>query len=193
MKLYLLISALFLFSCSAAPKVYLRNGASKIWIENIKNKTVSDDYENIYKFNDKADMNIFVYGYYSKAVKYKLFEAKEDRAFYYTITTFKSHIITVLINLYDINKKNYNLNGYFSFKNKNIYIAVGLILKDNILYMAKDYSADYKERLDLWLKNNGYFYNDRWNPYSGADWDSYPLPTEADINWDNLYIIGEIV
>ena len=203
MKLFLLIPILFfLLSCLSIPKADLKDDNSKNWIENIKNKTVIDEYENIYRFNNKADMNVFAYGYYSKAIKYKLFKIENDRAFYYTITSLKSYIMTVLpnFNLYEINssKNLFNLlnqNKYFdnNFKNKNIYIAIGLILKNNILYIAKNYSSAYKDKLNLWFENNGYFKNEEWYPILNADWNSYPLPTEDDINWDNLYMLGEII
>lgn len=203
MKLFLLIPILFfLLSCLSIPKADLKDDNSKNWIENIKNKTVIDEYENIYRFNNKADMNVFAYGYYSKAIKYKLFKIENDRAFYYTITSLKSYIMTVLpnFNLYEINssKSLFNLlnqNKYFdnNFKNKNIYIAIGLILKNNILYIAKNYSSAYKDKLNLWFENNGYFKNEEWYPILNADWNSYPLPTEDDIDWDNLYMLGEII
>ncbi|TXJ58154.1 hypothetical protein [Brachyspira aalborgi] len=203
MKLFLLIPILFfLLSCLSIPKADLKDNNSKNWIENIKNKTVIDEYENIYRFNNKADMNVFAYGYYSKAIKYKLFKIENDKAFYYTITSLKSYIMTVLpnFNLYEINssKSLFNLlnqNKYFdnNFKNKNIYIAIGLILKNNILYIAKNYSSAYKDKLNLWFDNNGYFKNEKWYPILNADWNSYPLPTEDDINWDNLYMLGEII
>lgn len=207
MKLFSLFQILFLLlclsvSCLSTPKADLKDNNSKNWIENIKNKTVIDDYENIYRFNNKANMNIFAYGYYSTAIKYKLFEIKNDRAFYYTITTLKSYIISALpnFNLYEINssKKLFNplnQNAYFdnNFKNKNIYIAIGLILKNNILYIAKNYSSAYKDKLNLWFENNGYFNDKEWYPISSVDWNSYPLPTEADIDWDNLYMLGEII
>lgn len=203
MKLFLLIPILFfLLSCLSIPKADLKDNNSKNWIENIKNKTVIDEYENIYRFNNKADMNVFAYGYYSKAIKYKLFKIENDKAFYYTITSLKSYIMTVLpnFNLYEINssKNLFNLlnqNKYFdnNFKNKNIYIAIGLILKNNILYIAKNYSSAYKDKLNLWFDNNGYFKNEKWYPILNADWNSYPLPTEDDINWDNLYMLGEII
>lgn len=203
MKLFLLIPILFfLLSCLSIPKADLKDDNSKNWIENIKNKTVIDEYENIYRFNNKADMNVFAYGYYSKAIKYKLFKIENDKAFYYTITSLKSYIMTVLpnFNLYEINssKSLFNLlnqNKYFdnNFKNKNIYIAIGLILKNNILYISKNYSSAYKDKLNLWFENNGYFKNEKWYPILNADWNSYPLPTEDDINWDNLYMLGEII
>lgn len=203
MKLFLLIPILFfLLSCLSIPKADLKDNNSKNWIENIKNKTVIDEYENIYRFNNKADMNVFAYGYYSKAIKYKLFKIENDKAFYYTITSLKSYIMTVLpnFNLYEINssKSLFNLlnqNKYFdnNFKNKNIYIAIGLILKNNILYIAKNYSSAYKDKLNLWFDNNGYFKNEKWYPILNADWNSYPLPTEDDIDWDNLYMLGEII
>lgn len=203
MKLFLLIPILFfLLSCLSIPKADLKDNNSKNWIENIKNKTVIDEYENIYRFNNKADMNVFAYGYYSKAIKYKLFKIENDKAFYYTITSLKSYIMTVLpnFNLYEINssKSLFNLlnqNKYFdnNFKNKNIYIAIGLILKNNILYIAKNYSSAYKDKLNLWFENNGYFKNEEWYPILNTDWNSYPLPTEDDINWDNLYMLGEII
>lgn len=203
MKLFLLIPILFfLLSCLSIPKADLKDDNSKNWIENIKNKTVIDEYENIYRFNNKADMNVFAYGYYSKAIKYKLFKIENDRAFYYTITSLKSYIMTVLpnFNLYEINssKNLFNLlnqNKYFdnNFKNKNIYIAIGLILKNNILYIAKNYSSAYKDKLNLWFENNGYFKNEEWYPILNADWNSYPLPNEDDIDWDNLYMLGEII
>lgn len=203
MKLFLLIPILFfLLSCLSIPKADLKDDNSKNWIENIKNKTVIDEYENIYRFNNKADMNVFAYGYYSKAIKYKLFKIENDKAFYYTITSLKSYIMTVLpnFNLYEINssKSLFNLlnqNKYFdnNFKNKNIYIAIGLILKNNILYIAKNYSSAYKDKLNLWFDNNGYFKNEKWYPILNADWNSYPLPTEDDIDWDNLYMLGEII
>ena len=202
MKLFLLIPIFFLLSCLSIPKADLKDNNSKNWIENIKNKTVIDEYENIYRFNNKADMNVFAYGYYSKAIKYKLFKIENDRAFYYTITSLKSYIMTVLpnFNLYEINssKSLFNLlnqNKYFdnNFKNKNIYIAIGLILKNNILYIAKNYSSAYKDKLNLWFENNGYFKNEEWYPILNADWNSYPLPTEDDIDWDNLYMLGEII
>ena len=203
MKLFLLIPILFfLLSCLSIPKADLKDDNSKNWIENIKNKTVIDKYENIYRFNNKADMNVFAYGYYSKAIKYKLFKIENDKAFYYTITSLKSYIMTVLpnFNLYEINssKNLFNLlnqNKYFdnNFKNKNIYIAIGLILKNNILYIAKNYSSAYKDKLNLWFENNGYFKNEEWYPILNADWNSYPLPTEDDIDWDNLYMLGEII
>ena len=70
MRLFLLIPiSFFLFSCLTAPKIDLKNNDSKIWIDRIKNKTVADDYENIYRFDNKADLNIFIYGYYSNAIK----------------------------------------------------------------------------------------------------------------------------
>lgn len=203
MKLFLLIPILFfLLSCLSIPKADLKDNNSKNWIENIKNKTVIDEYENIYRFNNKADMNVFAYGYYSKAIKYKLFKIENYKAFYYTITSLKSYIMTVLpnFNLYEINssKSLFNLlnqNKYFdnNFKNKNIYIAIGLILKNNILYIAKNYSSAYKDKLNLWFENNGYFKNEEWYPILNADWNSYPLPTEDDIDWDNLYMLGEII
>ena len=203
MKLFLLIPILFfLLSCLSIPKADLKDDNSQNWIENIKNKTVIDEYENIYRFNNKADMNVFAYGYYSKAIKYKLFKIENDRAFYYTITSLKSYIMTVLpnFNLYEINssKSLFNLlnqNKYFdnNFKDKNIYIAIGLILKNNILYIAKNYSSAYKDKLNLWFENNGYFKNEEWYPILNADWNSYPLPTEDDIDWDNLYMLGEII
>lgn len=202
MKLFLLIPIFFLLSCLSIPKADLKDDNSKNWIENIKNKTVIDEYENIYRFNNKADMNVFAYGYYSKAIKYKLFKIENNRAFYYTITSLKSYIMTVLpnFNLYEINssKSLFNLlnqNKYFdnNFKNKNIYIAIGLILKNNILYIAKNYSSAYKDKLNLWFENNGYFKNEEWYPILNADWNSYPLPTEDDIDWDNLYMLGEII
>ena len=203
MKLFLLIPILFfLLSCLSIPKADLKDNNSKNWIENIKNKTVIDEYENIYRFNNKADMNVFAYGYYSKAIKYKLFKIENDKAFYYTITSLKSYIMTVLpnFNLYEINssKSLFNLlnqNKYFdnNFKNKNIYIAIGLILKNNILYIAKNYSSAYKDKLNLWFENNGYSKNEEWYPILNADWNSYPLPTEDDIDWDNLYMLGEII
>ena len=203
MKLFLLIPILFfLLSCLSIPKADLKDNNSKNWIENIKNKTVIDEYENIYRFNNKADMNVFAYGYYSKAIKYKLIKIKNAKAFYYTITSLKSYIMTVLpnFNLYEINssKSLFNLlnqNKYFdnNFKNKNIYIAIGLILKNNILYIAKNYSSAYKDKLNLWFENNGYFKNEEWYPILNADWNSYPLPTEDDIDWDNLYMLGEII
>lgn len=202
MKLFLLIPIFFLLSCLSIPKADLKDDNSKNWIENIKNKTVIDEYENIYRFNNKADMNVFAYGYYSKAIKYKLFKIENDKAFYYTITSLKSYIMTVLpnFNLYEINssKSLFNLlnqNKYFdnNFKNKNIYVAIGLILKNNILYIAKNYSSAYKDKLNLWFDNNGYFKNEEWYPILNADWNSYPLPTEDDIDWDNLYMLGEII
>ena len=49
MKLFLLIPILFfLLSCLSIPKADLKDNNSKNWIENIKNKTVIDEYENIY-------------------------------------------------------------------------------------------------------------------------------------------------
>lgn len=203
MRLFLLILiSFFLLSCSTIPKVDLKNNDSKVWIEKIKNKKTADDYENIYRFNNKANMNIFIYGYYFKAIKYKLFKTENVRAFYYSKTTLKNYIISSLpsLNFYDISssKKLYNPLKqivYFgdNFKNKNIYIVIGLTLKDNILYIAKDYLADYKNKLNLWLKNNGYFDGKEWRPISRVDWNSYPLPTKDDLDWDNIYMIGEII
>ena len=202
MRLFLLIPiSFFFFSCLTTPKIDLKNNDSKIWTENIKNKTVADDYENIYRFNDKADMNIFIYGYYSTAIKYKLFEVENEQAFYYNKTTLKSYIIKTLPNLnfyeFDLSKKLYNPTkqvAYFenNFKNKNIYIVIGLILKDNILYIAKDYSEDYKNKLNSWIENNGNFDGSEWNPILSADWNSYPVPTKDDLDWNNIYEIGEI-
>lgn len=202
MRLFLLIPIpCFFFSCLTTPKIDLKNNDSKIWTENIKNKTVADDYENIYRFNDKADMNIFIYGYYSTAIKYKLFEVESERALYYNKTTLKSYIIKTLPNLnfyeFDLSKKLYNPTkqvAYFenNFKNKNIYIVIGLILKDNILYIAKDYSEDYKNKLNSWIENNGNFDGSEWNPILSADWNSYPVPTKDDLDWNNIYEIGEI-
>jgi len=179
----------------------LKNNDSKIWIDRIKNKTVADDYENIYRFDSKADLNIFIYGYYSTAIKYKLFEVEKERAFYYNKTTLKSYIIKTLPNLnfyeFDLLKKLYNPTkqvAYFenNFKNKNIYVVIGLILKDNILYIAKDYSEDYKNKLNSWFENNGNFDGNEWQPILSADWNSYPLPTKEDLDFENIYRIGEI-
>ena len=202
MRLFLLIPiSCFFFSCLTTPKIDLKNNDSKIWTENIKNKTVADDYENIYRFNDEADMNIFIYGYYSTAIKYKLFEVENESAFYYNKTTLKSYIIKTLPNLnfyeFDLSKKLYNPTkqvAYFenNFKNKNIYIVIGLILKNNILYIAKDYSEDYKNKLNSWIENNCNFDGSEWNPILSADWNSYPVPTKDDLDWNNIYEIGEI-
>ena len=210
MRLFLLILILFfmsffLSSCSTIPKADLKNKDSKIfeiWIEKIKNKNIADDYENIYKFNNKANLNIFIYGYYSAAIKYKLFEVENGKAFYYTETTLKNYIVSSMpnLNFYNITsfEKLYSPLKqivYFgdNFKNKKIYLVVGVELKDNILYMAKDYLTDYKKKLNLWLKNNGYLDGKEWHPVSRADWNSYPLPTKDDLDWDNIYKIGEII
>lgn len=203
MRLFLLILiSFFLLSCSSIPKIDLKNNDSKVWIEKIKNKKIVGDYENIYRFDKKANMNILIYGYYSTAIKYKLFEAEKEIAYYYTKTTLKNYIISSLpsVNFYDVSsyKNLYNLPKqieYFgnNFKNKNIYVVVGLALKDNILYMAKDYLSDYKNKLNLWIKKNGYFDGSKWRPISSVDWNSYPLPTKDDLDWDNIYTIGEII
>ena len=89
MKLFLLIPILFfLLSCLSIPKADLKDDNSKNWIENIKNKTVIDEYENIYRFNNKADMSVFAYGYYSKAIKYKIFKIKKNKVNHEWLTLF---------------------------------------------------------------------------------------------------------
>ena len=61
------------------------------------------------------------------------------------------------------------------------------------MYVAKDYSEDYKNKLNLWFENNGNFDENEWQPILSADWNSYPLPTKDDLDWENIYKIGEII
>ncbi|MDA0033757.1 hypothetical protein OFR41_01165 [Brachyspira hyodysenteriae] len=202
MKLFLL-SPLFFFmlSCLTVPEIYLNNNVI-YWREYVANKSASDIYQNIYRFDKNADMDYIVYGYKSK-IKYKLFLMKEsNEAFYYKNVTLKTYIIESLpsFNLYEdaLNKKDYStlyMNNYFNrttFSDTSIYLPIGLAFKDGNLYIAKTYGEDYKDRLSHWLRKNGYGIGKEWIPAINVDWNSYPVPTEHEIDWNELEIIGKL-
>lgn len=201
MKLFLLFQLFFfMLSCLTAPEIYLNNNVI-YWKEYVVNKSASDVYQNIYRFDKNADMYFIVYGYKSK-IKYKLFLMKEpDEAFYYKNTTLKSYIIGSLpsLNLYEDALKNNNnsrlyINDYFnrSFSDRTIYMPIGLAFKDGNLYIAKNYGKDYQDRLSHWLKKNGYGTGKEWIPAINADWNSYPVPIEHEIDWNDLEIVGRL-
>ncbi|MEI0485160.1 hypothetical protein R4K89_07185 [Brachyspira intermedia] len=201
MKLFLLFPLFFfMLSCLTAPEIYLNKNVV-YWKEYVANKTASDVYQNIYRFDKNADMYFIVYGYKSK-IKYKLFLMKEsDEAFYYKNTTLKSYIIGSLpsLNLYEDALKNNNnsrlyINEYFngSFSDRAIYLPIGLAFKDGNLYIAKNYGEDYKDRLSYWLRKNGYGTGKEWIPAINVDWNSYPVPIEHEIDWNDLEIVGKL-
>ena len=189
-----------MLSCATVPEIYLNNNVI-YWREYVANKSSSDIYQNIYRFDKNADMDFIVYGYKSK-IKYKLFLMKEsDEAFYYKNIPLKSYIVESLpsLNLYeDALKKSDNsvlyANDYFKkkFHNRIIYLPIGLAFKSGNLYIAKTYGEDYKDRLAYWLRKNGYGSGKEWIPGINADWDSYPVPTEHEIDWNDLEIIGKL-
>ncbi|WP_300367219.1 hypothetical protein [Brachyspira sp.] len=201
MKLFLLFPLfLSILSCLTSPEIYLNNNAV-YWKKNVSNKIASDIYQNIYRFDENGDINFFVYGYKRK-IKYKLFLMKEiNEAFYYKNSTLKNYIVESLpaFNLYiDALTKNDNntlyVNKHFSrdFKNRSIYLPIGLMVKDDNLYIAKTYGNDYKTRLLHWLIKNGYGSYKNWIPAINVNWASYPIPTEHEIDWNNLEIVGKL-
>lgn len=201
MKLFLLFPLFFfMLSCVTAPEIYLNNNVV-YWKEYVANKSSSDIYQNIYRFDKNANIDFIVYGYKSK-IKYKLFLMKEsNEAFYYKNTTLKSYIIESLpsLNLYeDALKNNDNsrlyINEYFNktFSDRSIYLSIGLAFKDGNLYIAKTYGKDYIDRLSHWLRKNGYGTGKEWIPAINVDWNSYPVPIEHEIDWNDLEIIGKL-
>lgn len=205
MRLFLLFPLLFsILSCLSAPEIYLKTNNAVYWKDMVKNKTASDTYQNIYRFNNKANMTLNVYGYKSP-IKYTLFLMKENnQAFYYKNTTLKSYIVESLptFNLYNdpVRKNVYNslysdLSYYITrkFPDIDIYLSIGLMVEDNILYIAKNYTSDYKDRLNHWMRKNGYGSGAEWIPSVSADWESYPVPTEHEIDWNDLQIIGTLL
>ena len=201
MKLFLLFPLFFfMLSCVTAPEIYLNNNVV-YWKEYVANKSSSDIYQNIYRFDKNANIDFIVYGYKSK-IKYKLFLMKEsNEAFYYKNTTLKSYIIESLpsLNLYeDALKNNDNsrlyINEYFNktFSDRSIYLSIGLAFKDGNLYIAKTYGKDYIDRLSHWLRKNGYGIGKEWIPAINVDWNSYPVPIEHEIDWNDLEIIGKL-
>ena len=201
MKLFLLFPLFFyMLSCLTSPEIYLNNNAL-YWRDSVGGKTASDIYQNIYRFSENGDIDYFVYGYKNK-IKYKLFLMKEsNEAFYYKNSTLKNYIVESLpsFNLYKdaLTKTDYNIlyaNDYFSrsFKNRSIYLPIGLMVKDGDLYIAKTYGEDYKSRLFHWLIKNGYGYGKDWIAAINVDWSSYPIPMEHEIDWNNLELIGKL-
>lgn len=192
-------SLFFIISCVTAPKIYLKTDNAVYWKELIRNKVASDNYQNIYRFDEKANMNLTIYGYKSK-IKYTLFLMKErNQAFYYKNSNLKSYIIESMpsFNLYKdaMAKDNYNIlyvNPYFNknFKNRTIYLPIGLMVDENKLYIAKIYDAGYNDRLNYWLRKNGYGDREEWRPAINVDWSSYPVPTEHEIDWEKIELIG---
>ena len=201
MKLFLLFPLFFfMLSCVTAPEIYLNNNVV-YWKEYVANKSSSDIYQNIYRFDKNANIDFIVYGYKSK-IKYKLFLMKEtNEAFYYKKATLKSYIIESLpsLNLYQdaLKKNDYStlyMNYYFNrtFSDRSIYLPIGLAFKDGNLYIAKTYGKDYIDRLSHWLRKNGYGTGKEWIPAINVDWNSYPVPIEHEIDWNDLEIIGKL-
>ncbi|WP_300721178.1 hypothetical protein, partial [uncultured Brachyspira sp.] len=201
MKLFILFPLFFsMLSCLTSPEIYLNNNAL-YWKDSVRNKIASDIYQNIYRFDENGNIDFFVYGYKTK-IKYKLFLMKEaNEAFYYKNSTLKNYIVESLpaFNLYRdaLTKNNNNMlyvNNYFSkdFKNRSIYLPIGLMVKDNNLYIAKSYGEDYKARLFHWLIKNGYGSPKDWVPAINVNWLSYPIPIEHEIDWNSLEIIGQL-
>ena len=199
----LMILSFSLFSCATVPEIYLKTNNGSYWKELVKNKVASDSYQNIYRFDKNANMSLIVYGYKSK-IKYTLFLMKEhNQAFYYKKFTLKNYIIESLpsLNLYrDVTTKNaytplyLDFSFYFSssFKDKSIYMPIGLMVEDNKLYIAKVYDSSYKDKLRYWLRKNGYGRGREWIPAINADWSSYPIPTEHEIDWDKIEFVGTL-
>lgn len=205
MKLSFLFPLFFMMlSCLSAPEIYLKTNNAQYWKDMVKNKMSYDIYQNIYKFNNNANMTLNVYGYKSP-IKYSLFLMKEkNQAFYYKNTTLKSYIIESLptFNLYqDTVKKNvydrlYSELSYYISKNfpdRSIYLSIGLMVKDDVLYIARNYTLDYTNRLRHWMRKNGYGRGGDWIPSVSADWESYPIPTEHEIDWDDIDVIGKLL
>ena len=202
MRVFLSFTLLFLvISCASTPEIYLKTNNAYYWKELIKNKVASDDYQNIYRFDEKANMTLTVYGYKSK-IKYTLFLMKEhNQAFYYKNFTLKNYIIESLpsFNLYEdaVTKNDYSIlyldySYYFSknFPDRSIYLPIGLMIEDNNLYITKSYDAGYMDRLSHWLMKNGYGKGKEWIPAVNADWESYPVPTEHEIDWEKIEFVG---
>ena len=204
MKLLFFLTFFMILSCLSSPEIYLSTKNANYWIENVRNKITVDSYENLYKFNDNADLTLSVYGY-NKPIKYKLFLMKEkNQSFYYKNITLKNYIIESLpnLNLYsDMIKKNafetlYLDSFYYVSKNfpdKSIYLSIGLMIENNILYLASHYNKEYEDRLNFWLRKNGYGNGKDWTPSISANWESYPVPTEHEVDWDKIEIIGELL
>lgn len=201
MRLFLLFPLFVsMISCLTAPEIYL-NDNSIHWKKYVANKSASDIYQNIYRFDDNANIDFIVYGYKSK-IKYKLFLMKEhNEAFYYKNSTLKNYIIESIpsMNLYEdaMKKDPYSVlyrDSYFSrdFPDRSIYLPVGLMYTNETLYMVRNYGKDYQDRLSYWLRKNGYGSGKEWISAVNADWASYPIPTEHELDWSKLEKIGEL-
>lgn len=202
LRLFLLLLLLYILSCSTVPEIYLNDNVL-YWKEYVSNKKSSDKYQNIYVFDNNCNIDLIIYGYKSK-IKYKLFLMKEyNQAFYYKKYRLKNYIIESLpsFNLYqDTVKKNvyeslYKDFSYYISKNlpdTDIYLSIGLMVKDDNLYIAKNYGNDYRSRLYHWLIKNGYGKGKEWIPSINADWTSYPVPTEHEIDWNTIEFIGKL-
>ncbi|MEI0611741.1 hypothetical protein [Brachyspira pilosicoli] len=205
MKIYtLLLLTLFVISaCTTLPKKNISNEAAQMWIEKSKNKIVMDNFQNIYRFDKHSNIDIIIYGY-SNPTKYNLLKMSEkNKAVYYTKTKRQNFILSSLprFNLYNLleTKKVYdpmyltvdfNYNG--NFKNNTIYRYKGFVIENGNLYIANDYNKYYMEKLENWLNKNGYGKDSYWKPYNSANWNEYPIPTEDDINWDNVFLLGKL-
>ncbi|WP_295163266.1 hypothetical protein [uncultured Brachyspira sp.] len=203
MKFFLILLLFSMISCITAPEIYLKTDNALYWKELIKNKASSDIYQNIYRFDKKGNMNLTIYGYKDK-IKYTLFLMKQNnQAFYYKKYTLKNYIIESLpsLDLYKdvLEKSHYDIfyiDYFFSKKipDKSIYLPIGFMVNEDILYIAKIYDSDYEDRLNHWLRKNGYGYSygNEWIPAVNVDWSSYPVPTEHEIDWNRLELIGKL-
>ena len=129
--------------------------------------------------------------------------SKKNKAVYYTKTKRQNFILTSLpsFNLYNLldNKKVYDplyktvdFNYMGNFKNDNVYRFKGFVIEEGKLYIANNYSKSYRDKLEKWLKENGYGRDLYWEPYKSANWNEYPMPTENDIDWNNIFLLGKL-
>lgn len=205
MKIYyiLLLSLFVISSCTTLPKKNMNSETAKIWIENSRNKVVMDNFQNIYRFNKKSNIDIIIYGY-SSPIEYVFLKMSDDnKAVYYTKTRRQNFILTSLpsFNLYNLldNKKVYDplyktvdFNYMGNFKNDNVYRFKGFVIEEGKLYIANNYNKSYRDKLEKWLKENGYGRDLYWEPYKSANWNEYPMPTENDIDWNNIFLLGKL-
>ena len=63
------------------------------------------------------------------------------------------------------------------------------IIKNEYLHVSKN---EYLHENNQNLNKNGYGKDLYWKPYNSANWNEYPIPTEDDIDWDNVFLLGKL-
>ncbi len=199
----LLLILFFTFSCVTIPQSDLTTDESKIWINKVKNKYSIDPLENVYRFKNNGDIDIFIYGY-KEPIKYILYKVENNIAFYYRILSVKNFVINnipafnlynldVVNNTYDLLDKQIDFASIKNFKDKDISIITAFEVRDNDLYIIVAKNENYTNKVNMWRENNGYIgMNTNWRPYNNANWYEYPLPTAEDLNLNVKYKINKL-